>query len=178
MTTLHWKTNVLYKKNQKAHTCARSNESDMLVSTLPEEARSLISSAKDRGVMSSRASPIASFRKALKTNSRHNARYECKQVIHWMSPFHCDGYNEASSCLSSNCCLSSWFVSLRSCSRNLFYMINNNLKFTLLVRKLMCKHQASWASPLWGWNTPRSFPLRASTAGFSVPNTCKNKFKQ
>lgn len=70
------------KKPQKAHTCVRSNESNTLVSTLPEETRSLISSAKDRGALSSPASPIASFRTALKTNSRHNAWYECKQVIH------------------------------------------------------------------------------------------------
>lgn len=132
-------------EKQKAHTCLWSNESNTLVSTLPGESRSLISSAKDRGVLSSPASPIASFRKALKTNSRHNAWFECKQVIYWTSLFPCDGYNEASSCLSSNCCLSSWFVSLRSCSRSLFYMINNSLKCTLLVRK----HQASYELHLY-----------------------------
>lgn len=54
----------------------------MFISTLPEEAKSLISSAKDRGVLSVPTSPIASFRTALKTNSRDNAWYECKQVIH------------------------------------------------------------------------------------------------
>lgn len=99
--------------------------------------------------MSAPASPIASFRKALQTNSKHNAWYECKQVIHSMSLFPCDGYKEASSCLSSNCCLSSWFVSLRSCSRSLFYTINNSLKFTLLVRKLICKRQASYELHLY-----------------------------
>lgn len=163
-------------EKQKAHTCARSKT---LVSTLPEEARSLISSAKDRGALSAPASPIASFRKALKTNSRHNAWYECKQVIHRTSLYPCDGYNEASSCLSSNCCLSSWFVSLRSCSRSFFSMINNSLKFTLLVRKLMYKHQASNELHLYeaGVLLDR-FLCVLQLQGFLSQTHVKNKFKQ
>lgn len=71
------KTIVQLKPNTggRDHTCLRSVESEA------GEARSFISSAKDRGGLSDPSlSPIRSFRIALETNGRHTVQHERKKM--------------------------------------------------------------------------------------------------
>lgn len=109
---------------ERIHTCLRCLESDVLVFASSKEASSLISSAKERGGLSDPSfSSNRSFRAELETADKPSS----VSAHRWLSVHHdvnlkqedfvCQGYSEASSCLSSNCFLSSRFVSLRSWSK-------------------------------------------------------------
>lgn len=86
----------------------------MVISTLPNEVKSLISSAKFRGAPEAAPSSFTSGRTALKLDTTHSVNSDDSQWVN--AGYRAENYSMASFSLSSNCCLSSCFASLRSCS--------------------------------------------------------------
>lgn len=124
----------------------------MLISILPKEFRSFISSAKFRGPPGAPPSSVTSVRTALNSRADTKCSMSTKDwqgVNPFQSRKSCRGYSEASFSFSSNCCFNCCFASLRTCrsAENLHQTTKQTLTavnishkppFYILVRKPKC----------------------------------------